>query len=353
MKNLFLLLIAALFTLILVLSTSNNWMKEITTARFSKKSVFGSDKYKYGDFFGMSFLSDFKIKNNYDTTSVEIIKYNKPRNCNLYVAGDSYTGISFVRSDTLFCGVKKYYHIRHNFNETMDVKLVKSEKNILLIETVERNLTRFKDTNYIISKMRMKVPKEKKTKMTILGFFNQIGNTIYNPLINQNLEFNLFDYPFFTPFKEMKANFNYRFFNRLSNEVVVAPDKKYLLLKSTVDTINVAESSLAPLSDDDINLIVDNINYLSNYYKLKGFDEVYISIIPNPVTVLYPQLGKYNEAIPRIQNNKNLKVPFIDVFDEFKESKKQIFFFSDSHWNMNGFYLWVNEFNKKLNERYN
>ena len=41
-------------------------------------------------------------------------------------------------------------------------------------------------------------------------------------------------------------------------------------------------------------------------------------------------------------------MPLIDIYDVFRSARRRIFFANDSHWNMNGFALWCNEFNGKL-----
>jgi hypothetical protein len=90
------------------------------------------------------------------------------------------------------------------------------------------------------------------------------------------------------------------------------------------------------------------MNRLYQYYRAKGFDEVYFSIIPNPVTILYPEMGKYNEIISRVMHHPNLKVPVIDVYDQFRSAAVRIYSKADTHWSVNGFNIWLNEFNKKL-----
>ena len=96
--------------------------------------------------------------------------------------------------------------------------------------------------------------------------------------------------------------------------------------------------------------MVNRLNALNEYYKKLGFAEVYLSIIPNPVTILYPNYGgyKYNNLIPRIESNPKLKMKCISVYDDFKNSKYQVYQNSDTHWCFNGLNLWLNKFSDTL-----
>jgi hypothetical protein len=347
MKKFVLLLFSASFILLLIVSSSGDIMKNITRYRFSMQSVFGSDKDEYGDLFGMSYLPDFRIKNDYTSSDVAVKKYNRPRCVNLVIAGDSYLGSSYVKNSSLFCGVKNVDYLKTKLIENQVVKLVRGEKNILLVETVERDLRFYSDPNYLINKLLIKETKEGEYKKEVKQFTQVISQNTYNTKMNQNVEFNLFDYRFLTPVKEIKALLNYKFFNRISDEVCLSPDRKYLLYNITVDSSSI-NSSFNYVSDNEVDRIVNSFNRIYKYYKANGFDEVYFSIIPNPVTILYPRMGKYNEIITRVERHSDLRVPLIDVYNLFKATSKQIYCNADTHWNLNGFNIWLNEFNKKI-----
>jgi len=61
-----------------------------------------------------------------------------------------------------------------------------------------------------------------------------------------------------------------------------------------------------------------------------------------------PGYGKYNNVIRRIQNHPDLKMPMVDLIGIFDTCHCPLYFRSDSHWNYNGFNIWVNEVNKYL-----
>jgi hypothetical protein len=48
--------------------------------------------------------------------------------------------------------------------------------------------------------------------------------------------------------------------------------------------------------------IVITLNKTKGHYKKHGFDEVYFSFVPNPVSVVNPDLGAYNQLMPFLSN---------------------------------------------------
>ena len=341
MKKAALLFLVLLSGLILAVSTSNTVMEAIFTFRNSSEPL-KTDKYYYGDLFGMSYLPRFKMKLEV-SSSVSKGGCDCPRSIHLFIAGDSYLGDQFVKSDDIFCGVGKLGFLRVNFPEKQVILLDTTTTNILLVETVERGLRFFKNPEYLTGKLLFERPGVDCSPRAVNA---RVKRMLFNE-INRNLEFNLFSYSVFTPIKELKASLNYRFFKRISGDVCIAPDSSMLLYLPTVDSLSEC-SSFFPIADEEIDSIVQSLNDIHRYYTQRGFDEVYFSMIPNPVSVLYPGLGTYNELIPRLQCNSSLKMPLIDAYDLFRAAHRRIYFDNDTHWNMNGFTLWLNECNKKL-----
>ena len=232
----------------------------------------------------------------------------------------------------------------------MDIALDTNRKNILLIEIAERNLRYMTDTAAIYSKAALANKRNvtATSSATLSAFSDGFSlGFIFNPLIEQNLQFSLFDYRFFTPFKEMKAQLNYRLFNRASEGVKVSANGKYLYLAETVDSTQIT-SSFNPVSDKEIDKLVYTLNLTYRHYKLLGFDEVYFSIVPNPVTILNTGKYGYNELIPKVQNDERLEMKIIDAYTPFKKSTNQLYQYSDSHWNNNGFCLWMSQVDREL-----
>ena len=85
--------------LTLYLTSSNAGMKWITQDRYSRIGAFGADKYLYGDLYGLTYLSKFKIIK--DTNFVSLPAKDQKVNsdtANLFILGDSYL-YSFFKED--------------------------------------------------------------------------------------------------------------------------------------------------------------------------------------------------------------------------------------------------------------
>jgi hypothetical protein len=171
----------------------------------------------------------------------------------------------------------------------------------------------------------------------------------FNPNINSNLELNLFGYPLFRPIKELKAEFNYAVFNRANNDVFVDKKNRFLYYGPTVSG-NQIMNSFFPLDSSEMPLICNTLNSVYRYYKTKGFEEIYLAIIPNPVTMINPQLGNYNGLIPKLYAVDSLKMRIIDVYATYAKNPLQYYSRNDTHWSSAGFQTWLDEFNKTLGE---
>jgi len=240
----------------------------------------------------------------------------------------------------------------------MEISLDTSQVNVLLIEVAERFL-RMKTQSDYIEKIKFLKNKSQSTsnkninQIMTAGLsiskedFTLIYKCIYNPSINQNLEFNLFDYPVFTPFKEIRAWLNFKLFGNVPQEISVIDNCPFLFLRETVDS-NSDQSSFKYLPDEEVKNIVMRLNSVYQHYKNNGFTKVVFSIVPNPVSLISPSYKKYNNIIRRVQNHPGLIIPMINIYDRLDSAGCQVYYNSDSHWNCNGFNLWVNEFNKYL-----
>jgi hypothetical protein len=261
---------------------------------------------------------------------------------------DSYLW-SFVKTDSIFCNVNKLKYARWLYDEQIEEELDHTKKNILIIEVAERHILKLlRDTLEMYYSIRVsKKGIDLLWKRKPETFYQKVLRYLYNEKINQNLEFNLFDYSFFTPFRELKAELNYRLFNRTDKDVSISTDKQYLFYIATTDTSKIT-SSFYKVKEQDIKDVIFCTNRAYYYFKKLGFDEIYLSIVPNPVTITDPGYGVNNGLIDIIQNSRDLKVPLINIFPLFKNSQKELYYRSDSHWNYDGFQIWLDEVNKIL-----
>ena len=121
-----------------------------------------------------------------------------------------------------------------------------------------------------------------------------------------------------------------------------------MFLHLDTDTTLKVVSSFSGLTDREVNTLVDSVNAVAKQYRQLGFDEVYLSIIPNKATILETNRTDYNHLIERIQRNPNLVVPTINVYDSYKHSTLSPYLKSDTHWNCEGRAMWLEQVRKKI-----
>ena len=112
--------------------------QELTRKVFSYKMKFGSlistDKYKYGDLYGMSYLSYFR-KHYHVEDKVKSATCNYQHKIDLYAVCDSYIW-PFFDSSKYYCGVDRLTFIRTNFREKLTLLCQISSLNFFRDETL-------------------------------------------------------------------------------------------------------------------------------------------------------------------------------------------------------------------------
>ncbi len=322
--------------------------------RLSPKALnswWGSDKGGSGDLYGLTSLPQFR-----NTNPAEKQYAVKAPNCtadaksyNIYALSDSYTEGIFSNPKN-FCGADQSDFVSFSNRNILPVYLEKTKKNILVIECVERDVrTNLANTDYLLHFLQ--ISKEKLNDEPAGGNKHRFHFNFKIKNADADYESNLWDYRFLRPLKKLKAKMYFNWFNRTYRDAVVSPDGKYLLYEPTVDTASV-HCSYRPISNQEINGLINGLNQVYDHYKKAGFEEIYLSIIPNPVTVLYPDYKglQYNQLIPKIENDPYLKLKVFDTYRLFKNSaeKDKIYQRADTHWTAFGSQLWLDEFNKQL-----
>jgi hypothetical protein len=297
------------------------------------------DDYRYGDLYRLSLLPQFKEK-AYDCEHEQVTE-KKP--INLFIIGDSFTEDPKVQLEDF--PVEKYQYV--HWAKSADYQLDTSEKNVLILETVERTAKEhflaiadnFSKQKVESSNLSLRKKIEQKT--------TEIEKTIVPDGIEERLLHTLFNYNFFLWVRELKASLNFKVFGRTEDEVVLSKDGKHIFYADEADANN-SKSAFYPIKNSEVDNFVENINQTRAKYLALGFDEVYLSIIPNKVSILSPDLGNYNHLIERIQNHPNLKVKFVDTYKIFKDAPQKYYLKSDTHWTCEGRDAWLNEVNGLL-----
>ncbi|MES2703344.1 MAG: hypothetical protein V4649_11930 [Bacteroidota bacterium] len=338
---------------ILVAATSSQITGDVHKLRApGKEKEWWREHYSaWGDLTAMAYLDNIvKFREARSFT------YGQPagtckNNLDLYLYGDSYvTDIpphvySYVDS----------FHFIFRYQQ-QQCRLDTGKRNVLIIEVSERFLrAKFSDTS-LYENIQVTQPiaggiltestaENEQHYASLLPSF-KIAD-LFNPYINQNLEYHLFNYEFLTAPRLMKAGLNYRLFNRASGDVAISDDGQYLFLKRTVTPGHIY-SCYGSISAGEINKIVASLNTIYKHYRDAGFDEVYLSIIPVPATILQP--ANYNRQIPAVQNHPALQMPVLDLYTVYKNhsSPQELYRAGDTHWNNNGMHEWLNLVNSTL-----
>ena len=340
--------------LTLYLTSSNAGMKWITQDRYSRIGAFGADKYLYGDLYGLTYLSKFKIIK--DTNFVSLPAKDQKVNsdtANLFILGDSYLYSFFKEDPRYYANISQVKFIRWDVANPIEIIPARNQKNILLIESVERNMSGLFNLNSVKARLDRAeaVQSELNARQKIAHFFAEIDEGIkenlYHKSLEANIEFAWFNFGFWESLKELKADFNLNFFGRVDKEVAISKDQNFLYLAETLNPNNPG-SSFSDISEKKLKAQVSELNRIQDYYKARGFDEVIFSIIPNPVSVLKTENRPDNLLIQRIKSHPDFKVKLMDATEDLSKNAKSNFFTSDSHWNQKGAKIWLDQLNRQI-----
>ncbi|PWK25236.1 hypothetical protein LV89_02862 [Arcicella aurantiaca] len=322
------------------------WLQAYSPLIYKSTGLFPDD-YRFGDLYRLSYLSDFKEKASKCPT---IKSEYSEQNVNLFIIGDSFTEAERVNINDFNVGNYTYTH----WAKQADIQLDTNKRNILILETVERtakdHFSQKAENFKIENKNSQEVKNQQSWKQKLKENVTDLVKFIFPKGIEERLEHTLFNYDFFLHFREVKAQLNHHIFGRVEHKVVLSKDEKHIFYSEEADSTN-EHSAFYPVSQEEIDKFVLNINETREAYLKAGFDEVYLSVIPNKVSILSPELGKYNHLIERIETDKRLQIPIIDTYKDFKKSPDKIYLKSDTHWSCAGRDIWLEKVNKIIKKK--
>lgn len=274
----------------------------------------------------MSDLRQFKQNIQGSYCPPFIATHPKLDNVNLFVLGDSYS--EFLNSTHFTANQYKNISVYHPW---VIPPLDTTKKNVLIFENTERHM--------------WKLFKQPASDNIILEdpFFptrKKWTDYIFNIKAESNLSYMLTYNSFICFFKEIKSWINLNIFNRVDKSVSLSTDRHHIFLKETTDSTLIT-SAFYSLSDKQIDTMVANINVVYHHFRSLGFNNVYLSIIPNPVSLIEPGEGNYNHLIERIESSPKLEMPVIDIYSVYKASPTSYYYKSDPHWNCDGRTVWL------------
>lgn len=307
-----------------------------------------ADEYRYGDLYRLSNLPQFK------ESASDCPPVSPPADSartHLYVLGDSFTEPSRLRQQD----VPVSYFRRMQWDKPDTVQLDPAARNVLLIESVERHFREHADPSAAtpIERQLVVVGDTNGTigqKSVEASWGRQLTDLIHAKGIEERLETVLFSQNFFLWFREVKATLTQKAFNRISPNVSLSRDGKYLFTALDTDTTKIRNAVTAPLADAEVDTLVQEVNRATAYYRSKGFSQVILSIIPNKATLLDPTRQPYNHLIERVQQHSSLRVPTVDVYTLFRQQHQPVYARGDSHWNCTGRAIWLRAVAQQLRQ---
>lgn len=350
MRNFISLLLILLGVFVICLSSSNEITEEIAAKRSQWNGSFGIHRSDAGDLVSMSYLDNVKqFWETFDYTFTRPTDTAQNRNVDLYVFGDSY--LEHV-PDTSFGSINAYHYARRSYSDLI-YNLDPHKRNVLVFEYAERFARGDFNPSYLYEHVKKAQPAS-----TLLLSANPVDKTaglglpamkFFDKNVTRNLEFNIFGYRFWDNFKLTKASLNYHLFKRATGDAVVSRDGSRIFLRQTM-LPNSILSSYTPFTQEQWQRLINDVDTIYEHYKAEGFDEIYLAIIPNPVTILQPD-NCYNEMIPKLQAPGAVNgMKFIDVYGPYSSDSNPGRFYrvGDTHWSNNGIQVWLETVNKEL-----
>lgn len=341
MKKIAAFIVFFICLLALVVSSSEQGMRKLTKARYAATGILNSDKYAFGDLYGISYLPEFRIPKEEKFLEVPA-GLPIEKDIDLYIVGDSYLYSYLDTIPDYYARVNQLDFRRWAHVPVHEEAFHSNRKKVLLIETVERNMAN------VIALERIRAVFEP-TPPPALPWWERwneaIKSALYHPTLESNLEFTLFQVALFSPLKEWKARWNDRVFGRLTSEVQRSQSGDYLYMRETVDKREHG-SSYREISEDEVRSTVLKMKEIQAFYLAKGFDLVLFSFMPNPVSML--ESDRTNQYLARIRVEASGDLNLIDPSERLKLHAKQNFYQSDSHWNQRGARVWLDQLNEVL-----
>ncbi len=308
-----------------------------TLSREAFERGFTPDSYRYGDLYRLANLPQFKQRT--EACPKKYAGHSADNNIALYIIGDSFT--EKQRIDKNDFGVERY--LRTHWSDSLEVQLDTAKRNVLILETVERH---FRE-HFAAPVRTLKIS----THMTSdAPLVTDAKATDWEKVLQQSeeaLTSFLFSSDFFLRLKEWKASLNLVWFGRHNDQVAISPDGKNILYCWDTDSTRIT-SSFKYLSDGELDTLIMGVNQAKDHYRALGFDEVYLSVIPNKTTIVAPEMGRYNHLVERAQKHPDLQVPIIDIWPLFNRHSKEVYALSDTHWTCYGQGIWLEKVNEAL-----
>jgi hypothetical protein len=326
------------------------WLVGLSPSLYAKLGEWNliKDGYQFGDLYRLSNLPQFKDPVKVCPKQIHAGKTKGAKKIHLYIIGDSFTEKERVDKEDFAVDQYQYVHWDHVLHLKPDTSAI----NILLLESVERH---FREK--MVAPIHNLIPDSATyvSKGTELSFMNKLDNAFASDPTEGRLDVAFFQNDLMLKLKEMKAAFTYNFFHRADKKVTLVNNDRDIVYYMDTDTPK-STSSFTDLEETEVDSIIINLNKSKEIAGKLGFDHVILSVIPNKVSVLMPEYGRYNNLISRVYAQPSLNIPYIDVLPEYRKLKEKAYLKGDSHWTCQAQDIWLDKTNamiKKMTQENN
>jgi hypothetical protein len=319
------------------------------------KNEYIANYERYGDLYRFSNLPQFKQKQIECKRQFGGVEVSKKLDVALYTIGDSFLRPWRINE---YDFPYKYYRNISWEEDHVAIQLDSTVKNVLLLECVERHTReRFNvvPKNYILQKDIVPLPwtpptRLQRVKNKIMPIWEAMKTTCFTPETADHLEHMFFSADWILPIKELKAAINLDWFNRVNSSAGMSKDKKHIFYFKDMDT-SMINSTYKALADSELNKMVANVDSTIKAYKSMGFDEVFVSVIPNKSSILAPNDGIYNHLAERFEKASEGKFETIDIYKEYVQNRNIVFGINETHWTCFGKNIWVKNAREKIENK--
>ena len=293
-----------------------------------------ADDYRFGDLYRLSALPQFKVA---QPVCESPDQSSDTASTHLYLLGDSFSEPQRLSLSDF----RVSHYQRVGWDHSQPIQLDPTKRNVLLLESVERHVREHfaRPINEFVVVADTNRARPQSPSLT-----KRIEQDFHRTDVDERLESALFSQNWALWLKETKARLTLNWFGRAYTSVSLSNDRQHVFLHSDTDTTRAKalNSSFSPLTDAEVDKLVEGINATADHYQRLGFGEVFLSMIPNKASILEPERGTYNHLIERIQANPRLRVPVINTYNAFRKKPTVVYLKSDTHWSCEGRTIWLN-----------
>ncbi len=319
---------------------------------------------KYGDLYAELGVLDFKAElGPHPLPRWQGSPYTTADSAKIFLMGDSFlrTGGNrhpFADELTIELGQPMFW-IREGDPQRFPVSYLRragvarsSEKRVLILECVERNIMYFyrhyePESEVEVNQAAAAIPN---SLIDVRNSFYHIRDVWFTG-VEQRYQYLLSNSVVTANIMEAINTFKFRQLGMMPARFQVYSVNPPMVFSYHEANFDSPLSYFYQHSEDDVHAIVNNLDELS-VRLLHDFNiELWVVLVPNKITVYHDLATEvpYDDFIPRLQDGFAANgVKYVDVFAPLVAASEQVFYTTDSHWNQAGLMIAVKTISEKM-----